>query len=88
MQERFGGFLCQLRRSRKHFFAQRPHFVLARSFQTYFLIPQLLQFPLPSALGFAPALCYTPSEFEQMFERLNRTLDDVLKQPDVRRALA
>jgi adenosylmethionine-8-amino-7-oxononanoate aminotransferase len=39
-------------------------------------------------LGFAPALCYTPSDFEQMFERLNRTLDDVLKQPDVRRALA
>jgi adenosylmethionine-8-amino-7-oxononanoate aminotransferase len=39
-------------------------------------------------LGFAPALCYTPSDFEQMFERLNRTLDDVLKQPEVRRALA
>ncbi len=39
-------------------------------------------------LGFAPALCFTPSEFEQMFERLNRTLDTVLDQPDVRRALA
>ena len=39
-------------------------------------------------LGFAPALCYTPSDFEQMFERLNRTLDEVLKQPEVRRALA
>lgn len=39
-------------------------------------------------LGFAPALCFTPSEFEQMFERLNRTLDSVLDQPDVRRALA
>lgn len=38
-------------------------------------------------LGFAPALCYTPSDFEQLFERLNRTLDDVLEQPDVRRAL-
>jgi len=39
-------------------------------------------------LGFAPALCYTPSEFEQLFERLNDTLDTVLEQPDVRRALA
>ncbi|WP_431095008.1 aspartate aminotransferase family protein [Polaromonas aquatica] len=39
-------------------------------------------------LGFAPALCFTPAEFEQMFERLNRTLDTVLDQPDVRRALA
>lgn len=39
-------------------------------------------------LGFAPALCFTPSEFEQMFERLNRTLDAVLDQPEVRRALA
>ena len=39
-------------------------------------------------LGFAPALCFTPSEFEQMFERLNRTLDTVLDQPEVRRALA
>jgi 4-aminobutyrate---pyruvate transaminase len=39
-------------------------------------------------LGFAPALCYTPAEFEQLFERLDRTLDAVLDQPDVRRALA
>lgn len=39
-------------------------------------------------LGFAPALCFTPAEFEQMFERLNRTLDAVLDQPEVRRALA
>ena len=39
-------------------------------------------------LGFAPALCYTSSEFEQMFERLQRTLDAVLYKPDVRRALA
>jgi len=38
-------------------------------------------------LGFAPALCYTPSEFEQMFERLKRTLDEVLKQRDVRRVV-
>lgn len=39
-------------------------------------------------LGFAPALCYTPSEFEQLFERLHRTLDEVLDQPDVRQAVA
>jgi adenosylmethionine-8-amino-7-oxononanoate aminotransferase len=39
-------------------------------------------------LGFAPALCYTPSEVEQLFERLNRTLDEVLNQPDIRRAVA
>ena len=39
-------------------------------------------------LGFAPALCYKAAEFEQMFERLNRTLDEVLEQPEVRRAMA
>ena len=41
-----------------------------------------------SILGFAPALCFTALEFEEMFERLNRTLDAVLEQPEVRRALA
>jgi 4-aminobutyrate---pyruvate transaminase len=39
-------------------------------------------------LGFAPALCYTATEFEQLFERLERTLDEVLEQPEVRRAVA
>jgi 4-aminobutyrate--pyruvate transaminase len=39
-------------------------------------------------LGFAPALTYTEVEFEQMFERLRKTLDDVLAAPDVRAALA
>ncbi len=39
-------------------------------------------------LGFAPALCYTPAEFKQLFERLARTLDSVLAQPEVRRAVA
>lgn len=39
-------------------------------------------------LGFAPALCYTADEFAIMFERLENTLDQVLDQPDVRRALA
>lgn len=39
-------------------------------------------------LGFAPALTYTASEFEQMFARLRKTLDEVLAAPDVRAALA
>ncbi len=38
-------------------------------------------------LGFAPALCYTADEFAIMFERLKNTLDQVLNQPEVRRAL-
>ncbi len=39
-------------------------------------------------LGFAPALTYTEAEFDQLFARLTRTLDDVLAQPEVRAALA
>jgi adenosylmethionine-8-amino-7-oxononanoate aminotransferase len=39
-------------------------------------------------LGFAPALCYTEAEFELLFGRLRATLDQVLAQPDVARALA
>jgi adenosylmethionine-8-amino-7-oxononanoate aminotransferase len=39
-------------------------------------------------LGFAPALCYTADEFAIMFERLKNTLDQVLDQPEVRRAMA
>lgn len=38
-------------------------------------------------LGFAPALCYTADEFDLLFARLRKTLDDVLAQPDVRAAL-
>ncbi|MFM0002538.1 MULTISPECIES: aspartate aminotransferase family protein [Paraburkholderia] len=38
-------------------------------------------------LGFAPALSYTEAEFDLMFERLEKTLDDVLAQADVRAAL-
>jgi adenosylmethionine-8-amino-7-oxononanoate aminotransferase len=38
-------------------------------------------------LGFAPALCYTASDFALLFERLTRTLDEVLDQPEVRRAI-
>ncbi|PZX28199.1 conserved hypothetical protein [Cupriavidus phytorum] len=39
-------------------------------------------------LGFAPALTYTEAEFELMFARVKKTLDDVLAAPDVRAALA
>lgn len=38
-------------------------------------------------LGFAPALTFTESDFGLMFERLKKTLDDVLAAPDVRAAL-
>ncbi|MEX3934495.1 aspartate aminotransferase family protein [Paraburkholderia phymatum] len=38
-------------------------------------------------LGFAPALCYSEAEFDLLFERLEKTLDDVLEQADVRAAL-
>lgn len=38
-------------------------------------------------LGFAPALCYTASDFELLFDRLKKTLDEVLDQPEVRRAV-
>ncbi len=39
-------------------------------------------------LGFAPALTYTEADFELLFERLGRTLDEVLAQPPVRAAMA
>jgi adenosylmethionine-8-amino-7-oxononanoate aminotransferase len=39
-------------------------------------------------LGFAPALTYTETDFDQLFARLERTLDDVLAQPEVRAAVA
>lgn len=38
-------------------------------------------------LGFAPALCFSANDFELLFERLKKTLDEVLDQPDVRRAV-
>jgi adenosylmethionine-8-amino-7-oxononanoate aminotransferase len=38
-------------------------------------------------LGFAPALCYTQDEFAQLFERLEKTLDEILDAPDVRAAM-
>ncbi|MHB8814863.1 MAG: aminotransferase class III-fold pyridoxal phosphate-dependent enzyme [Steroidobacteraceae bacterium] len=39
-------------------------------------------------LGFAPALSCGPREYELLFERLGRTLDQVLAEPDVRAAVA
>jgi adenosylmethionine-8-amino-7-oxononanoate aminotransferase len=39
-------------------------------------------------LGFAPALTMSEDEFEQLFARLRKTLDDVLAAPEVRAALA
>ena len=38
-------------------------------------------------LGFAPALCYTAQNFDLLFQRVRKTLDSVLAQPDVRGAL-
>ncbi|WP_250523471.1 MULTISPECIES: aspartate aminotransferase family protein [unclassified Caballeronia] len=38
-------------------------------------------------LGFAPALCITESEMQQMIKRVRKTLDDVLANEDVRAAV-
>ena len=38
-------------------------------------------------LGFAPALCYTETDFDRLFARLKQTLDDVLNEAEVRAAL-
>ncbi|KWI90311.1 hypothetical protein WM09_10575 [Burkholderia ubonensis] len=38
-------------------------------------------------LGFAPALSFTAGEFDLMFERVRKTLDDVLADASVQRAL-
>ncbi|MBW4050047.1 MAG: aspartate aminotransferase family protein [Proteobacteria bacterium] len=41
-----------------------------------------------NVLGFAPALCCGPREYELLFERLGHTLDQVLAEPEVRAAVA
>lgn len=41
-----------------------------------------------NVLGFAPALCYTQADFDLLFTRLKKTLDQVLDQSDVRRAVS
>lgn len=38
-------------------------------------------------LGFAPAFCYTDSDFDLLFERLKQTLDQLLSEVDVRAAI-
>ncbi|OXI43510.1 aspartate aminotransferase family protein [Burkholderia aenigmatica] len=38
-------------------------------------------------LGFAPALCFSEGDIEQMVERVRKTLDEVLESPDIRRAM-
>jgi adenosylmethionine-8-amino-7-oxononanoate aminotransferase len=38
-------------------------------------------------LGFAPALCYSAAEFELLFERLTRVLDEVLGEIEVKQAV-
>ncbi len=38
-------------------------------------------------LGFAPALCFSESEFDFLFERLTLSLDELLEQSDVLRAV-
>jgi adenosylmethionine-8-amino-7-oxononanoate aminotransferase len=40
-----------------------------------------------NVLGFAPALCYTNTDFALLFERLERTLNGVLDQSEVRQSL-
>jgi adenosylmethionine-8-amino-7-oxononanoate aminotransferase len=39
-------------------------------------------------LGFAPALCCGPAEFDALFERLTRVLDEIHAEPDVRQAVS
>ena len=39
-------------------------------------------------LGFAPALCYSEREFDLMFERLRKILDEVLQLREVRESMA
>jgi adenosylmethionine-8-amino-7-oxononanoate aminotransferase len=39
-------------------------------------------------LGFAPALCYTETEFDILFERLEKTLNQVLDLKHITQAVA
>jgi adenosylmethionine-8-amino-7-oxononanoate aminotransferase len=38
-------------------------------------------------LGFAPALCYGEHEFDLLFQRLGKILDEILQIPGVRKAM-
>ena len=52
---------------------------------------EMMQASMPrwdlARFGFAPALCYGATEFDQLFERLERVLDEVLAEIDVRKAV-
>jgi adenosylmethionine-8-amino-7-oxononanoate aminotransferase len=37
-------------------------------------------------IGLAPALCCSDEEMDMIFERIGRTLDDLLEEPDIRQA--
>jgi len=39
-------------------------------------------------LGFAPALCFTEQEFDILFDRLTKSLDTLLEQPEILKAVA
>jgi adenosylmethionine-8-amino-7-oxononanoate aminotransferase len=39
-------------------------------------------------IGLAPALCCSDDEMDMIFERIRRTLDDLLAEPDIRSAVA
>ncbi|HEX2794077.1 MAG TPA: aminotransferase class III-fold pyridoxal phosphate-dependent enzyme [Croceicoccus sp.] len=39
-------------------------------------------------IGFAPALCCSAQEMDVIFERVERSLDQLLEQPDIRRAVS
>ncbi len=41
-----------------------------------------------AVVGFAPALCCSESEMDMIFDRVERSLDQLLDQPDIRSALA
>lgn len=41
-----------------------------------------------AVIGFAPALCCTNEEIDLIFDRVRKSLDQLLEQPDVRAALA
>ena len=38
-------------------------------------------------IGLAPALCCTDDEMDLIFARIRRSLDDLLREPDIRRAI-
>ena len=40
------------------------------------------------AVGLAPALCCSDAEMDMIFDRIWKTLDDLLEQPDIRQAMA